>query len=114
MTYKKFIDLVELKNDDLIYTNSKVFADELLPYTTSLIYTKTFKNFLGNDGPDWIFSYDDAYYPFQYDVLKGVCILSHDLEYFKDESFMNDVNTKLKIYKIFLLDNLYFVIFVKR
>lgn len=111
-TYKKFIDLVELKDEDLIYTNSMKFANEI--DTTSLIYTKTFKNFLGNDGPDWIFSYEDAYYPFQYDVLKGICILSHDLEYFKDTTSMDDVNTKLKIYKIFLLDNLYFVIFTKR
>lgn len=112
-TYKKFIELVELKDDDLIYTNSKVFANDLLSHSSYLIYTKKFKDFLGND-PDWLFSYEDAYYPFQYDVLKGICILSHDLEYFKDTTSMDDVNTKLKIYKIFLLDNLYFVIFTKR
>ena len=113
MNYKKFIELVELKDDDLIYTNSKEFANDLLSYSSYLIYTEKFKNFL-NDSPDWVVSYEDAYYPFQYDVLKGICILSHDLEYFKDKELMNDVNKKLKIYKIVMLDNLYFTIFTKR
>ena len=111
---KKFIELVELKDDDLIYTNSKALANDLLEHTNYLIYTEKFKNFLENDGPDWIFSYDDTYYPFQYDVLKGICILSHDLDYFKNADLIDDIYKKLKIHKIVILDNLYFTIFVKR
>jgi hypothetical protein len=115
MDYNQFIlknDL--LKNDDLVYTNSMPFAESLS--NKNLIYVREFKNFLSNwtTGADWIFSYEDTYYPFQYDALKGVCILSHDLEYFKDDTTMDEIYEKYKLYKLVMIDCMYFCIFIKR
>jgi len=113
MDYNQFIlknDL--LKSDDLVYTNSIGFATSIP--NRNLIYVKEFKNFLGNDGPDWVFSYEDTYYPFQYDALKGVCILSHDIDYFKDDTTMDEIYEKYKLYKLAMMNEMYFCIFIKR
>jgi hypothetical protein len=112
MDYNQYVLKNDLLNDsDLVYTNSMPFATSLS--NKNLIYVRKFKNFLGNDGPDWIFSYEDAYYPFQFDA-SGVCILSHDIDYFKNYDEMDEIYEKYKLYKLAMMNEMYFCIFIKR
>jgi len=118
--YSKLIsNIPNLKDGDLVVTNSYEFAGSLTA-KQNLIYINNFKNF--NSDPiraDWIISVDEEEYSTNLETEKGICCLEDNL------SFLTAKNLEylyhemgLYIYKIIALDETeeykYFIIFKKR
>lgn len=114
--YVKLIsNIPNLKNGDLVVTNSYYFASSLLS-TQNLIYIDRFKD-LNGVKPDWIIALDDVEYSFDHEVEKGICCLQTSLDFLtapKLKYWYEELG--LYVYKILIMDDndekyKYFVIF---
>jgi hypothetical protein len=76
---KLFLNIPNIKDGDLVLTNSYDFAG-VLPSKINLIYINELKTFGRNMKPDWVISVDDVYYS-EIDVEKGICCLENNLSF---------------------------------
>lgn len=114
---KLFLNIPNVKDGDLILTNSYDFAG-VLPSKINSIYINELKTFGRNMKPDWVISVDDDYYS-EIDVEKGICCLENNLSFLTAKKLEYLYHQQgLYVYKIIAMDQdeiyKYFVILKKR